>query len=144
MNTPLSISYHARNSKYDDKAHDEATLESLLNFLPSSTSPHHAKACALEIIQRGSAYLKKWEKKVDPNTDDLIELVSKFILRVNPTHLRSTVWAVSYYDVRGGSGERVYALAVLSSAVEYLKSTQGAGGEGRATGSYDECLKGIR
>ena len=116
-------------------------VAALINFLPSSLSPHHAKACALEIIRRGSEYLKKWEAKVDANTDDLIELVSSLILRVNPTHLRSTVWAVTYYDVRGGSGECVYALAVLSSAVEYLKNNSG---EGRAGGSYDECLKGIR
>ena len=137
LSSPLPLSSHSANVYTNSSLRSSlAALEALVNFLPSAKTPQHVKGVALHIIKKGTEYLKKWEHKKDVNTDDLIDLVAKLILKVNPGHLRSTAWALTYYDVRGGSGEGMYASAVLSSAVEYLKN--GDHGNNNSVGSYEE------
>lgn len=77
-------------------------IESLINFLPLSSTPQHIKIIALEIIKRSTRFLNEFENVKDVCTDDLIGFLSTVIRRVNPGHLRSAGWAVGYYDVRGG------------------------------------------
>ncbi|GMI05845.1 hypothetical protein TrLO_g365 [Triparma laevis f. longispina] len=76
-------------------------IESLINFLPLSSTPQHIKIIALEIIKRSTRFLNEFENVKDVCTDDLIGFLSTVIRRVNPEHLRSAGWAVGYYDVRG-------------------------------------------